>query len=166
MLVIFGSRLYGKTLVVPGELHVATLFAHFCYIPLLPRASWVVVSQERSLLSAKWKGFELPEVFWPSARLAWLRALLWILLANVTPLALVSLVAITGSLLAMFPILAAGTLGYVLWRTYRDARATEHNLEVLYNYREVPVELLESAKRALKQQANQLRESLGPRSHR
>ena len=36
MVFVFGSRLYGKVDEVPGIGHVATKFAHFDYMPLVP----------------------------------------------------------------------------------------------------------------------------------
>ena len=45
MVFIYGTRLMGKCEQVPGLFHVATKFAHFDYVPLIPTESWVVFSQ-------------------------------------------------------------------------------------------------------------------------
>src|SRR5438874_1254623 len=45
MYIVWGSRLMGKTDVVPGLFHVATKFGHVYYLPLIPTASYVVLAQ-------------------------------------------------------------------------------------------------------------------------
>ena len=44
MLVIFGSRMFGKTDVVPGVCHVVTKFFHINFLPLIPLESYVVIT--------------------------------------------------------------------------------------------------------------------------
>jgi len=39
MVIVWGSRLYGKVDVVPGFFHVATRFGHVYYLPLIPTQS-------------------------------------------------------------------------------------------------------------------------------
>ncbi len=71
MIIYFGTRLYGKTHVVPKTCHVATCFFHIYRVPLVPLRSWIVTSQTGS----SWRGIKttlsLKSVF-----LAWLRAAL------------------------------------------------------------------------------------------
>jgi hypothetical protein len=71
MIIYFGTRLYGKTHVVPKTCHVATCFFHIYRVPLIPLRSWIVTSQTGS----RWQGIKttlsLKSVF-----LAWLRAAL------------------------------------------------------------------------------------------
>jgi hypothetical protein len=43
MLILWGSRLYGKTDSVKGLFHVATLFWHLWYLPLIPLGSHLVL---------------------------------------------------------------------------------------------------------------------------
>ena len=43
MFELYGKRVYGKTDIVPGLLHVSTQFMHVCGVPLLPMASYVMV---------------------------------------------------------------------------------------------------------------------------
>jgi hypothetical protein len=39
MIIVWGSRLYGKVDAVPGLFHVATRFGHIWYLPLIPMGS-------------------------------------------------------------------------------------------------------------------------------
>jgi hypothetical protein len=47
MLIVCGSRLYGKVDVVPDFFHVQTRFGHLSFIPLLPLRSFLIVDRER-----------------------------------------------------------------------------------------------------------------------
>jgi hypothetical protein len=85
MVVIYGSRLMGKTDFVPGLFHVATRFGHIYYLPLIPMASYVVLGQSGEnfrgvpiTLSAK------------SILLAWARAGLFVVGVIVSIVAAVS----------------------------------------------------------------------------
>lgn len=69
MLIIFGTRLYGKVDEVPGLFHVATNFAHVWYLPLIPLGSHVVV--ERT--SEGWQGVPIGLSI-KSWLMTWLRA--------------------------------------------------------------------------------------------
>ncbi len=44
---VFGTDLYGKSDVAPGAFYVATRFFHFCWVPLVPLASLLVLVSER-----------------------------------------------------------------------------------------------------------------------
>jgi hypothetical protein len=71
MLIIWGSRLYGKVDEVPGLFHVATKFGHLWYIPLIPMGSHLVVEKTPK----GWRGAPLGLHF-KSVLMAWLRAAL------------------------------------------------------------------------------------------
>src|SRR6476646_7713892 len=45
--VVFGKEFYGMVDRVPGEYHVATLFRHVQYVPLIPLGSYLVLEDER-----------------------------------------------------------------------------------------------------------------------
>ena len=69
MLIIYGSRLYGKVDVVPGLFHVETKFGHLWYIPLIPVGSYLVLNKTGD----GWNGVQIPMSF-KSVCYAWLRA--------------------------------------------------------------------------------------------
>src|SRR5690242_18939565 len=56
MIVIFGTRLFGKVDKIPGVFHVATQFAHINYVPLVPTKSWLVTSEQ----GKGWRGVPIP----------------------------------------------------------------------------------------------------------
>jgi hypothetical protein len=56
MIIIWGSKFYGKTDEVPGLFHVATQFGHLWYIPLFPMGSHLVLEERDSL----WRGIGIP----------------------------------------------------------------------------------------------------------
>lgn len=87
MLIIWGSKLYGKVDVVPGFYHVATKFGHLWYIPLIPMESYLVLAQDGS----HFRGLKIP-MSGKSVVLAWLRAGLLVggLLAGVLAIALLA----------------------------------------------------------------------------
>ena len=68
MILIWGSRLYGKVDAVPGMFHVATQFGHLWYIPLIPMGSHVIVAQDGN----GWHGAKIPFSF-KSMLAAWVR---------------------------------------------------------------------------------------------
>ena len=71
MLLIWGSRLYGRIHDVAGLFHVATRFGHIYYIPLLPDGSYAVFKDEDGQPVAVKIRFRIKS--WLTA---WLRALL------------------------------------------------------------------------------------------
>jgi hypothetical protein len=74
-MIVYGTRMYGKTDVVPGMLHVATQFAHVWFIPICPVESYVVVGKTRS-------GWHVAKIrfSFKSMLLAWARAACWLTL--------------------------------------------------------------------------------------
>src|SRR3954468_4659567 len=68
MLIIWGSRLYGKVDEVPGMFHVATKFGHLWYIPLIPIGSHIVLEQS----GRSWRGMPVG-LSGKSVLAAWLR---------------------------------------------------------------------------------------------
>jgi hypothetical protein len=71
MLIIYGSRLFGKVDVVPGLFHVETRFGHLWYIPLVPIESFIVFNKSGD----SWNGVNIP-LNLKSVCYAWLRTLL------------------------------------------------------------------------------------------
>jgi hypothetical protein len=49
----YGTALYGRVDVVPGYLHIETMFCHFLWIPLLPQQTWVLANDPRGLTAVK-----------------------------------------------------------------------------------------------------------------
>jgi hypothetical protein len=68
MIIIWGSRLYGKVDEVPGMFHVATKFGHLWYIPLIPMGSHLIIEQT----GRGWRGVPLG-LSGKSVLAAWLR---------------------------------------------------------------------------------------------
>lgn len=56
MIFVFGSRLYGKVERLPNGWYVATRFAHFDFIPLIPTGSFLVTSTQ----GKQWTGVRIP----------------------------------------------------------------------------------------------------------
>ncbi len=71
MILIWGSRQYGKVDEVPGLFHVATRFGHLWYIPLLPMKSYAVFGEDGD----SFRGLELP-LSMKSVLVGWARAAL------------------------------------------------------------------------------------------
>jgi hypothetical protein len=69
MIVVWGSRLYGKVDEVPGLFYVATKFGHLWYIPLIPLGSTLVFRETEN----GWEGVKIP-LSGKSVLIAWLRA--------------------------------------------------------------------------------------------
>lgn len=70
MMIIAGSRLYGRVARVPGVFHVATEFMHLYYMPLIPVYSWLVLSEKREGMKTTWTGVKI-RMRWMSVFLAW-----------------------------------------------------------------------------------------------
>ena len=69
MILVWGSRIYGKTDEVPGMFYVGTKFGHLWFFPLIPLGSYLVLpdskgEEQATKLSFSFKSFAL----------AWLRA--------------------------------------------------------------------------------------------
>lgn len=74
MISITGNRLYGKVDEVPGGLfHVATEFQHFCFVPVIPLKSQVILEKTGN----QWRGVSVGYC-WKSIVLAWFQAALLI----------------------------------------------------------------------------------------
>jgi hypothetical protein len=86
MVIVWGSRLYGKVDVVPGFFHVATRFGHVYYLPLIPTQSFVVLGQQGD----QFHGVPIP-MSGKSILLAWLRAFLVVAFISATIATLVNL---------------------------------------------------------------------------
>lgn len=68
MYIVWGSRLMGKTDVVPGLFHVATKFGHIYYLPLIPTGSYVVIGEDSKNFRGVSIGLSFKSIF-----TAWLR---------------------------------------------------------------------------------------------
>ena len=73
MVIVWGSRLYGKVDAVPGFFHVATRFGHVYYLPLIPLQSFVVLGQHGD----QFRGIPI-RLSGKSVLMAWARAFLLI----------------------------------------------------------------------------------------
>ena len=73
MVIVWGTRLVGKTDVVPGMFYVTTSFGHINYLPLIPKESYVMLTVPGS----EGHGVPLP-TSWKSVLLAWARILLFL----------------------------------------------------------------------------------------
>ncbi len=71
MFIVWGSRFYGKTDVVPGLCHVATRFGHLWFISLIPLESAAVIEEN----SDGWRGARIPMSL-KSVLLGWIRGAL------------------------------------------------------------------------------------------
>jgi hypothetical protein len=69
MIIVWGSKLYGKTDEVPNLFHVATKFGHLYYVPLIPMGSHLIFETNAD----GWRGVPIP-FSWKSFLLAWTRA--------------------------------------------------------------------------------------------
>jgi len=67
MVILFGTRLFGRVDRVPGALCVATQFFHIMLIPLLPTGSFIVASDGRATPAEG--------ISWKSVAVAWLKPL-------------------------------------------------------------------------------------------
>jgi len=70
MLLFHGTRLYGKVDEVPGLFHVATVFFHVQFIPVLPRRSVLVLGDQYR--ASKQRAFAIP-LNGKSILFAWIR---------------------------------------------------------------------------------------------
>jgi hypothetical protein len=73
--IAFGERLFGKVDRVPGKYHVATLCWHFCYLPLVPLGTFLVLQERMVGMTTRFEGIRIP--FSPKSLLiAWTRSIL------------------------------------------------------------------------------------------
>lgn len=68
MIVIWGTKLYGKVDEIEGLGHVATQFGHLFWIPLIPLNSYFVTSEERFNFEGTPLGLQMKSVFVAYAR--------------------------------------------------------------------------------------------------
>jgi hypothetical protein len=123
MIIYFGTRLYGKTDVVPGTCHVATRFFHLYRIPFIPLGSWIITGQTLSTFQGIQTRLSIKSVL-----LAWMRA------ACVVSSLACSIAAITelckktgGHKELIIPCAVAAIVGLVLWRaSYLFSTASPH----------------------------------------
>jgi hypothetical protein len=112
MIIYFGTRLYGKTDVVPGTCHVATRFFHLYRIPLVPLGSWIVTSQTFTTFHGIQTRLSIKSVL-----LAWLRTALVVGSLACSLAVITELCKKTGGHHdAIVPCAVIAILGFVLWR--------------------------------------------------
>lgn len=70
--IAWGTRLMGKVDAVPSKFHVATEFGHFCYLPLIPKGSWIITWEVHRGLQGAFVGKRIP-LSWKSYAVAWIR---------------------------------------------------------------------------------------------
>src|SRR6267154_1566295 len=73
MIILHGTRLYGKVDQVPGLFHVATQFFYLQFIPLFPLASYLVfdgTGRDDGGFAGRKIGFHGRSIFFAYARLA------------------------------------------------------------------------------------------------
>jgi hypothetical protein len=141
MIFVFGSTLYGKVESVPGVCHVATRFLHFCFVPLFPTSSWLVVD-DGELAQGGADAIRLPTLHWGSVGIAWLR---FFLLAATAILAIISATKLgldrpltqTVPMILLGLVCAASFVG-----SYRLTRASSQSFEALRGVSGIPSALL------------------------
>lgn len=69
MILVWGTRLYGRVDDMPGGPHVATRFGHFWYIPLIPMNSSLIIAKD----GKQYHHLPIPISF-KSILLAWIQA--------------------------------------------------------------------------------------------
>jgi len=121
MIIIFGSRLYGKVDEVPGLFHVATRFGHAWYLPLIPMGSYLVLGQQGD----EWHGASIG-LSVKSWLIAWLRTALFIaaIVCLITAIMLATATPHRGASAAPWWPYALATpilLGLWLWAMWGDA---------------------------------------------
>jgi len=58
--IAFGKRLFGRVDSVAGRYHVATLCWHFCYLPLLPLGTFLILKSTMRGMTTHFEGVRLP----------------------------------------------------------------------------------------------------------
>lgn len=72
MVVIYGTRLYGKCDRWPGAFYVVTKFAHLNFVPLFPTESWIVLEGTES--GGSFRGVKMQSLAAKSVLFGWFRA--------------------------------------------------------------------------------------------
>lgn len=119
MIVVWGTRLYGKVDEVPGMFHVATQFFYLQYVPLAPMGSYLVFSKTGEGFRGAKLGLSLKSVL-----VAWTRVALAI---GAVAAVIVAIVMLndprTGGAKAALPaglLIASGlAAGFAFWWSYR-----------------------------------------------
>ncbi len=117
MMVIWGTTLYGKTDEVPGVFHVATECSHLYYFPLLPHKSYLVLEHT----SSGFRGIPINRS-WKSLGVAWLRAVLTVLLIFSGVYTLTELFGTKFHFSLLNSIATTVGLSLALWRSYHWRR--------------------------------------------
>ena len=107
--VSWGTRLFGKVDAVPGRYHVATRCWTFCYLPLVPRGTYLVLSERATGLTTHFQGVPI-RFSGKSLLMAWWRTLVTV------PFVILSITAVALPLAAGDPDhhVKPGTYPYLL----------------------------------------------------
>ncbi len=119
MIVVWGTRLYGKVDEVPGMFHVATQFFYLQYVPLVPMGSYLVLTNTGESFQGAKLGLSLK-----STLVAWLRVALALGAVAAVVVAIIMLNdPRTGGAKAALPaglLIASGlAAGFAFWWSYR-----------------------------------------------
>ncbi len=69
LLIVLGTKRYGRIDDVPNTVHVATMFFHVMFVPLIPLQSQIVIDGGQYAD----KGMALAKIRWASVLMTWLR---------------------------------------------------------------------------------------------
>jgi hypothetical protein len=117
MIVVWGTRLYGKVDRVPGLFYVATHFAYLQFIPLFPTASYLIIDGTEGS-----KGFQGVKISMSgkSVLYGYLRAVLVVASIGLIFAGGITLSKETGPAVGM--IVGGLVAGLALWLSYRLSR--------------------------------------------
>jgi hypothetical protein len=115
MVIVWGSRLFGKVDNVPGLFHVATKCGHCQFLPLIPMESVLVFDKQRD----SYRGVTIP-LSGKSILVAWMRAILVMLAFGAAIGAIIAMTdrrpnMVTGILLIIGALAAVGVF---IWSYY------------------------------------------------
>ena len=81
MVILYGTRFYGKIYIVPGLFYVATKFFYLYYIPLIPFGSVIVFENSGHSTGSSGRSYLVKAISfsWQSLLMAYARVLLWVL---------------------------------------------------------------------------------------
>jgi hypothetical protein len=143
MVVVFGTRLYGKVDQVPGVFYVATRFFHVQFVPLLPVGSVLIIDGTES--DGNYTGASIG-LSGKSVLFAYLRLLLFlggIITGIVGVVALFSALDNKASMVQAISFLVLGPVMLVMWWfSYRWAYASEARALRLAQLAGIPPEVI------------------------
>ena len=118
---IIGTTLFGKVDEIPEVGHVATVFFHVCFIPLVPMQTWFILEDQEGAPLVGWNGAKI-ESCGKSIGRAYLRSLLFWATLYFALSAVPGLSEGIGE--TILRSLAAATCLGLLWFSYSSNKAT------------------------------------------